>query len=183
MTFGDRIKIIRGALSQEDFAAFLGVHRNTVISWETNKGMPKKEIITQFHETFRVDLNWLFSGVGDPFSNEKDGTGELFKHAVDSMDVAVTIIDRKGSLLYYNQHSTTLLDRKTEYIGTDIHSHHKKLSSNKKLDLMLKEFKNGRKEPFHYEAKPYGKSIVVTLSPIIKNGDFIGCVQIVRPKI
>ena len=52
--------------------------------------------------------------------------------------------------------------------------------SNKKVDLMLKEFEEGRKDPFHYEAKPYGKIIFVTLSPIIKNGEFVGCVQTVR---
>jgi len=64
----------------------------------------------------------------------------------------------------------------------DIHSHHKKADSNKKVDLMLKEFEEGRKDPFHYEAKPYGKIIFVTLSPIIKNGEFVGCVQTVRLK-
>jgi len=98
------------------------------------------------------------------------------------MGVAVTITDTKGTLLYYNPYSTKILDRKPEYIGTDIHSHHKKADSNKKVDLMLKEFEGGRKKPFHYEAKPYGKIIFVTLSPIIKNGEFVGCVQTVRPK-
>ena len=47
---------------------------------------------------------------------------------------------------------------------------------------MLKEFEEGRKEYFHYQAKPYGKIIFVTLAPIIKNGEFVGCVQTVRPK-
>ena len=94
--------------------------------------------------------------------------GELIYLAMDCMEVAVTIIDPKGTLLYYNQQSTRILDRKPEYIGTDIHSHHKKTDSNQKLDLMLKSFEEGRKEPFHYEAKPYGKTIFVTLSPIIK---------------
>ena len=63
----------------------------------------------------------------------------------------------------------------------DIHSHHKKANSNKKVKLMIKEFEKGRKDPFHYEAKPYGKIIFVTLSPIIKNGEFVGCVQTIRP--
>ena len=107
---------------------------------------------------------------------------ELFKLAMDSMGVAVTIIDTTGTLLYYNKHSTKILDRKPEYIGTDIHSHHKKPDSNKKVDRMLKEFKAGRKEPFHYKAKPYGEIIFVTLTPIIKNGEFVGCVQAVTPK-
>ena len=107
--------------------------------------------------------------------------GELINLAMDCMGVAVTIIDTRGALLYYNPQSAKILDRKPEYIGTDIHSHHKKADSNKKLDLMLKEFKRGRKAPFYYEAKPYGKIIFVTLSPIINEGKFIGCVQTVRP--
>ena len=108
--------------------------------------------------------------------------GALVNLAMDCMGVAVTIIDKKGTLLYYNPHSAKILERKPDYIGTDIHSHHKKADSNKKVDLMLKEFEAGRKEPFHYEAKPYGKIIFVTLSPIIKNGEFVGCVQTVRLK-
>lgn len=112
--------------------------------------------------------------------NERNNQLEgLFNLAMDCMGVAVTIIDSKGTLLYYNQHSAKILDRKPEYIGADIHSHHKKADSNKKVDLMLKEFEEGRKDPFHYEAKPYGKIIFVTLSPIIKNGEFVGCVQTV----
>ena len=107
---------------------------------------------------------------------------ELVNLAVDCMEIAVTLIDTKGTLLYYNQHSAKILDRKPEYIGTDIHSHHKKADSNKKVDLMLKEFAKGRKDPFRYEAKPYGEIIFVTLSPIIKNGKFVGCVQTVSLK-
>ena len=83
--------------------------------------------------------------------------------------------------LYYNQHAENILDRKPEYIWTDIQSHHKKADSNKKVGLMLKEFKEGRKAPFHYEAKPYGETIFVTVSPILENGEFVGCVQTVRP--
>ena len=115
-------------------------------------------------------------------NERKNQLGELVNLAIDCMEVAVTIIDRKGTLLYYNQHSAKILDRRPEYIGTDIHSHHKKTDSNKKVDLMLKEFKEGRKDPFRYEAKPYGEIIFVSLSPIIKNGKFVGCVQTVRPK-
>ena len=107
---------------------------------------------------------------------------EIINLAMDCMGVAVTIIDTNGTLLYYNPHSTKILDRKPEYIGTDIHSHHKKANSNHKVDRMFKEFEAGRRDPFHYEAKPYGEIIFVTLSPIIKNGEFVGCVQTVRPE-
>ena len=115
-------------------------------------------------------------------NKQNDQLKELFSLAMDCMGVAVTIIDPNGTLLYFNRHSTKILDRKPEYIGTDIHSHHKKPESNKKVDLMLKKFSEGRKEPFRYERNLYGKIIFVTLSPIIKNGEFVGCVQTVWPK-
>jgi len=98
------------------------------------------------------------------------------------MGVAVTIIDMKGTLLYYNKQAAMILDRKPEYIGKDIHSHHTKSNSNKNLDLMLQDFQKGRTEPFHYEAKPYGKTILVTLSPILEGGKSIGCTQSVQFK-
>jgi hypothetical protein len=47
---------------------------------------------------------------------------------------------------------------------------------------MLKNFEEGRKDPFYYEAKPYGETICVTVAPIIKNDRFVGCVQTVRLK-
>lgn len=115
-------------------------------------------------------------------NDRKNRMGELIRLAVDCMEVAVTITDKKGTLLYYNRYSTTILDRKPEYIGTDIRSHHKKADSNEKVNLMLKEFENGRKEPFYYQAIRYGKLIAVTISPIIKNDEFVGCVQTVRLK-
>ncbi|MFO7876493.1 MAG: hypothetical protein R6U55_07940 [Desulfovermiculus sp.] len=36
---------------------------------------------------------------------------------------------------------------------------------------------NGGTESFRYEATPYGKTILVTLSPVLKNGQCLGCVQ------
>ena len=112
----------------------------------------------------------------------KNRLEELMYLAMNCIEEAVTIIDTKGTILYYNEQAAKVLDRKSEYIGTDAHSHHKKATTNKKFDLMLQEFAEGRTESFHYEAKPYGKVIVVTLSPIIKAGQFVGCVQSVRLK-
>jgi DUF438 domain-containing protein len=107
---------------------------------------------------------------------------QLIKLAMDCMGVAVTIIDTEGTLLYYNKQAAKILDRKPEYVGKDVHSHHKKATSNRKLDLMIQDFQKGRTEPFHFEANPYGKIILVTLSPILENGKFIGCIQSVLLK-
>jgi sensor histidine kinase regulating citrate/malate metabolism len=107
---------------------------------------------------------------------------ELVILAMDCLEVGVTIFDPQGTLLYYNNYSTKVLDRKPEYIGTDIHLHHKKPTTNEKFDLMLQMFSEGRTESFHYEAKPYGQVILVTLSPIRKAGKFVGCVHCARLK-
>jgi sensor histidine kinase regulating citrate/malate metabolism len=107
---------------------------------------------------------------------------ELLILSMDCLEAGVTIFDPQGTLLYYNNYSTKLLDRKPEYIGTDIHLHHHKPGTNKRFDLMLQKFSEGRTEPFHYEAKPYGQVILVTLSPIRKVGKFVGCVHCVRLK-
>lgn len=112
---------------------------------------------------------------------KKNKLGELYNLALDSMDVAVSIIDTKGTPLYYNRQSARILDRKPEYIGTNIHSHHQR-AANEKLDQMLKNFENGRTKPFLYEARPYGKVIFVTLAPLIKDGALVGCVQTIRTK-
>ena len=112
----------------------------------------------------------------------KQETKELINYAMDCLGVAVTIIDPKGKLLYYNNHAAKILDRKPEYIGNDVYQYHKKAKSNDKIKSMIHEFQNGRISPFLYEAKPYGKSIFVTVSPILSDGKFIGCVQSVIPK-
>ena len=112
----------------------------------------------------------------------RNNTAELIKLAMDSLGVAVSIIDTEGKLLYYNNQAAKILDRKPEYIGEDVHSHHKKPSSNSRLDSMLQDFQEGRTAPFYYEVQPYGKSILVIVSPILDNGRFIGCVQSVLLK-
>jgi DUF438 domain-containing protein len=107
---------------------------------------------------------------------------ELVTQAMDCLDVAVTIIDPQGTMLYYNRQAAEILDRKPEYIGSNIHLHHQKATTNPKVEAMLLEFSAGRTESFHYESTPYGKVVQVTLTPLRKNGQFIGCVQAVRLK-
>jgi len=113
--------------------------------------------------------------------NSKDAA-RLIGLAMECLGVAVTTIDTEGTLLYYNKQAAKILDRKPEYVGKDVHSHHKRTESNRKLNLMLKDIQKGRTEPFRYEAKPYGKVILVTVSPILENGKFVGCVQSVLLK-
>lgn len=107
---------------------------------------------------------------------------ELIPAAMECLGVAVSIIDTEGILLYYNKKAAKILDRQPEYIGNSVISHHKKTASTKKLKAMIQSFLEGRIEPYHYTAKPYGKIISVTFSPILKDDKLLGCVQVVRLK-
>ena len=97
--------------------------------------------------------------------------------AIDHMGAAITIIDAQGKMVYYNYYAEMILDRKPEYIGNEIYSHHQKAASSQKVTEMMQSFQTGRTDPFYYEASPYGKPILVTLSPIFQDGKFIGCTQ------
>ncbi len=101
---------------------------------------------------------------------------------VDMIPVAITIIDLEGHILFYNDYSSQVLDRKPEYLGTDIRDCHQKPETNARIDTMLNEFKAGRREAFYYEAFRYGKNIAVTLLPFEVDGQLIGCIQSVTIK-
>ena len=70
MSFGDRIRFVRGNLSQGEFGLLFHVHRNKVSLWERNETMPQAEVITSMHEVLTVNLNWLFTGEGEPYIDE-----------------------------------------------------------------------------------------------------------------
>lgn len=64
---GERIRSIRGKLKQTEFSDRLGVHRNTVQGWEAGLSAPSGETLVLFLEILKVNLNWLFSGKGEPY--------------------------------------------------------------------------------------------------------------------
>ncbi len=67
ITIADRIKYIRGSLTQIEFCRELGIFRNTLQKWEANKGFPDYESLLKLHKQFKVNINWLISGEGKPY--------------------------------------------------------------------------------------------------------------------
>ena len=47
---------------------------------------------------------------------------------------------------------------------------------------MIQEFQQGRREPISYEARPYGKTLLITGSPLEVKGRLVGCVPTAIPK-
>ena len=111
------------------------------------------------------------------------GLDQWADRILEQAGVGVTILDRHGTVMYYNKWASEHLDRKPEYIGTDVRKRHRRAVTNPRFDAMLRLFEEGRVEPVRYVARPYGKTtILVTVSPIRVNGELVGFSQIVLLK-
>lgn len=77
MDFGDRLKQIRASqgLSQEQLAEKIGVSRQAITKWETNRGLPDVENMIILAEIFKVTLDELIMQRSD----EKEIKEELFE--------------------------------------------------------------------------------------------------------
>ncbi|MGD8982642.1 MAG: PAS domain-containing protein [Desulfobacteraceae bacterium] len=56
---------------------------------------------------------------------------------LDQIAAAITVIDLEGCMLYYNEYSAQVLDRKPEYLGKNVRFCHEKQESNDRIDRML----------------------------------------------
>lgn len=59
---GRRIRFLRGTLSQEEFAAKVGISRAALANYETGRTIPKQKIIDKISEAFEVSPKFLASG-------------------------------------------------------------------------------------------------------------------------
>jgi DUF438 domain-containing protein len=101
---------------------------------------------------------------------------------VDRIPMAVTIFDLKGDLLYFNDTAPRIINRKPEHLGRDIRLCHQKPQSVVRINGMIQEFQQGRRDPISYEARPYGKTLLITVSPLEVEGRLVGCVHTAIPK-
>jgi DUF438 domain-containing protein len=100
---------------------------------------------------------------------------------LDRIPAGVTVINPEGTILYYNEYSTQILDRKPEYLGKDIRQCHKNPESIEKIDRMLEKFNDGRKKAFQYEIIRDGRRLKVNNTPFLIDGRLFGCIQTVYP--
>lgn len=64
-----RIKKLRKdlELTQQEFADKIGMKRNTIANYETNRNEPSNSVISLICKTFNVSEKWLRTGEGDTF--------------------------------------------------------------------------------------------------------------------
>ncbi|OGQ86875.1 MAG: hypothetical protein A2512_04755 [Deltaproteobacteria bacterium RIFOXYD12_FULL_56_24] len=66
MKLGDRIKQIRGVMSQKDFGALFGITANTLRRYELDENPPDADFISALCKHYETDANWLLFGLGHP---------------------------------------------------------------------------------------------------------------------
>ncbi len=69
-TLGDRIKILRGSLTQRQFAEKIGIPATTLGNYEKNKSELNFATIDLFTKTFGINTDWLIFGRGPMHSSD-----------------------------------------------------------------------------------------------------------------
>lgn len=67
---GDRLKCIRGTTSQNAFAAQFGIHRNTLVRWESGERLPDFDFLVSLVNNFGIAPEWMLTGKGDMHASE-----------------------------------------------------------------------------------------------------------------
>ncbi len=99
---GDRFKELRNTLNlrQSDFAAKLGVSSAALSKIENNLTVnPRTEIVNKLINEFNVNMEWLFSGTGDMFTNseihEDSGTIEEYRQKTMELQEELSNVQKK----------------------------------------------------------------------------------------
>ncbi|MFA7174794.1 MAG: S24 family peptidase [Kiritimatiellia bacterium] len=80
-SIGDRIKILRGKMSRDDYAERIGVSKNTIVSYEKGSSTPNHQVMTRILDRHKsLSPAWLMSGTGPqnaPSSSSLPAEGRL----------------------------------------------------------------------------------------------------------
>lgn len=85
MEIGERIKLVRGDLKQDVFAQRLGIHKNTVGTYERGVRVPDATLLNRICVEFGVSPTWLLLGQG-PMHVNSQGLGHM-RHGERSIEV------------------------------------------------------------------------------------------------
>ena len=82
---GERIRELRGKLSQEEFAKKLGVSFRTYQRYDTGERIPHPHVLSRIAEKFNTTVDWILTG---NLNIEKSITLELAKKSFHLKDLA-----------------------------------------------------------------------------------------------
>ena len=70
MNTSERLKIVRGELTQAEFSSKLGLHKNTLGRYERGESSPDSEVCAKVCSVFGVSPTWLLLGIGEIYESK-----------------------------------------------------------------------------------------------------------------
>lgn len=73
MSLGERLKTIRGRISQKEFGEMFGAAPNTIRKYELNNGAPNTDFVLSVCNHYNINPMWLLTGEGSMNKNMNTG--------------------------------------------------------------------------------------------------------------
>jgi transcriptional regulator with XRE-family HTH domain len=73
MTFGEKLKQLRGGKTQADFAALIGEDRTNLNRYESNKQTPGIKFFEKLQRNLGININWFFDDTAELYETETPG--------------------------------------------------------------------------------------------------------------
>ncbi|MBU1564366.1 MAG: helix-turn-helix domain-containing protein [Proteobacteria bacterium] len=70
-SFSERLKVLRGDLTQATFAQKFDIHRNTISRYESGDGAPDGEFLKTLCRYYNLNSEWLLFGEGPMYKDQK----------------------------------------------------------------------------------------------------------------
>lgn len=106
-TLGDRIKILRGSLTQRQFAEKIDIPATTLGNYEKNKSELNFATIDLFTKTFGINTDWLIFGRGPMHSSD---TPISHQETITQPEVTVRPMCQAGEQTGESRRTTGLAD-------------------------------------------------------------------------
>ncbi len=97
-TLGSRIALVRGAMTQGEFAKLLGVGRNTLLRYEKDENEPTATFLQALVKDFGADPQWLLLG-GEPPTGLNSREAALLDNYRHSPEEAKRNVETTAALL------------------------------------------------------------------------------------
>jgi len=129
ITFGERLKKVREGLGldQKAFGMAIGVAgRDTISRWERGLGFPSADILIFLRQNYRINIDWLISGEGEPFIGESIQEEESAKQGkVVTIDPVVQLLneeEERAGITLTPEQRTAILKILRELVDRDVRS-------------------------------------------------------------
>ncbi len=94
-SFGERLKLVRGNLSQAEFSKRIGIPQVTLGNYERGRNEPKFETLEKICSLFEIKSDWLLFGVGH--MNADKETSSLVTSSCDVDLIMVPMVEARLS--------------------------------------------------------------------------------------